>query len=104
MVKEIDHPSFRLILDVKAMASEGTPIPEIVRRNAQLLAYFHANDANKREPGSGTIDFVPILRTLREAGYSGWISIEVFDYTPDPITIAQRGIGYLRDALSRSRT
>lgn len=96
MVREVDQPAFRLILDVKAMSSEGAPIPEIIRARAADLAYFHANDRNLREPGSGDVDFVPIWRALGAADYDGWVSIEVFDYKPDPVTIAQRGIAYLR--------
>ncbi|MCK4300608.1 MAG: sugar phosphate isomerase/epimerase, partial [Planctomycetes bacterium] len=46
LIQEIDHPNCRLILDVKAMSSEPTPIPEIIRRSASHLAHVHANDAN----------------------------------------------------------
>ena len=96
MVDEVEHPNFRLILDVKAMSSEEKPIPEIIAEQASRLAYFHANDANRREPGSGDVGFGPILQALRTAGYDGWTSIEVFDYKPDPQTIARRGLAYLK--------
>lgn len=99
MIREVDQPSFRLILDVKAMCTEQRSIPEIIAESAPYLAYFHANDANRREPGAGNVDFVPIFQSLRMAGYDGWVSIEVFEYEPDPRAIARRGIQYLRQAL-----
>ncbi len=103
LIQEIDHPNCRLILDVKAMSSEPTPIPEIIRHSASRLAHVHANDANRRGPGSGDTDFVPILAALGEVGYQGYLSVEVFRFDPDPETIARQSIECLRQALARSK-
>lgn len=91
----VDHPNFVLHLDVKAMCNETTPITELIRRHAGLAGHFHANDANLRGPGFGDTDFVPIFQALRDAGYDRWISVEVFDYRPDPETIARDSINYM---------
>lgn len=92
----LNHPNVQLHLDVKAMSSEQQSIPEVIRTNAQWLKHFHANDPNKRGPGFGDTDFVPIFRALKEINYSGWISVEVFDYTPDPVTIASQSLAYMK--------
>lgn len=96
LVKMVGSPHCRLHLDVKAMSSEGRPIPEIIRQQAALTAHFHANDANRRGPGMGEIDFGPILTALRDTSYRGWVSVEVFDYEPGVEALARDSIDYLR--------
>ena len=99
LIRAVGHRDFRLHLDVKAMASERTPMLDLIRRYARTAGHFHANDANLRGPGFGEVDFIPIFRALHDAGYDGWVSVEVFDYKPDPETIAGQSADYMRRAL-----
>ncbi|HEX7450417.1 MAG TPA: sugar phosphate isomerase/epimerase family protein [Pirellulales bacterium] len=101
LVEMIGSPQCRLHLDCKAMSSESTPIPEIIRRCAPWLVHFHANDPNRQGPGMGELDFVPILTALGEIDYRGWVSVEVFDYTPGPERLARESIDYLRRCAER---
>jgi sugar phosphate isomerase/epimerase len=100
LVEEVGHPNLRMMLDVKAMSSEGTPIADIIRAHGDLLAHVHANDANLRGPGFGDTDFGPIAEALRDVGYQGYVSVEVFDFTPDPQTIAARSLAYLQEKFA----
>jgi len=101
-IRKIDHPACRLHLDVKAMSDEDTPIPQIIANNYTDLAHFHANDPNLRGPGTGEVDFHPIADALKTSGYNGYVSTEVFDYTPDPETIAKDSIAYLKKMFGTS--
>ena len=68
LMDAVGHPNFVLHLDVKAMSSEPTPVPDIIRRYANRTGHFHANDPNRRGPGFGDVDFVPIFQALKESG------------------------------------
>lgn len=101
LVERIGSPHVRLHLDCKAMATEQTPIPELIWQHRALLAHFHANDANRQGPGFGEVDFVPILEMLGRIDYPGWVSVEVFDYTPGVERLARESIEYMQSCLER---
>lgn len=96
VLRRINHPALRTIFDVKSASSEGVPLPDLIHTFAAHFGHVHANDANRRGPGFGETNFVPILAALHEAGFAGAVSVEVFDYSPDPITIARESLSYLR--------
>ena len=96
LVDRIQHPNLKTIFDVKSASSEGIALPSLIYEFAPLISHVHANDVNRRGPGFGTTDFVPILSALHEVNYAGYVSVEVFDYSPDPVTIARESLRYMR--------
>lgn len=96
MIKAIDSPNVRLHLDVKAMSTEGRPIEQIVRENADWVIHFHANDPNKLGPGMGDVEQAPIFKALKDIDYNGWVSVEVFDYSPGVERILTQSMDTMR--------
>jgi len=95
-VQQLNSPAFKIILDVKAMCSESKSIPQIIRDSWPHFSHFHANDKNLKGPGFGDVDFKPIAATLKEIGYNGLVSVEVFDFAEGPEVIASKSLGYLK--------
>lgn len=99
LIEMVDHPSFQLIQDVKAMLSEATPIPQLIAEYADVTRHFHVNDDNLLGPGMGPTDYHPIFRALLDSRYDGWVSVEVFDYRPGAAHIARESLSYMQTVL-----
>jgi len=95
-IAPFSSPRFQIILDVKAMCSETKSIPEIIRDSWPRFAHFHANDPNLKGPGFGDVDFKPIAAALKQVGYQGFVSVEVFNFDEGPEVIASKSLDYLR--------
>ena len=96
LVRQINHPAFRLNIDVKAMSSEPRPIPDVIRSAKGYVAHVQVNDPNLRGPGMGEVKYEPIIAALREIGYDGWLSVEAFDSKAGAERIARESIDYLK--------
>ncbi len=104
LIDQVNHPNFKLHMDVKAQSGEiGTTVPELIRRHARSAGHFHAHDVNLRGPGMGNVDFGPIMKALVSSGYDRWVSVEVFDFSPGAEETARRSIESLRRELSAAQ-
>lgn len=104
LIALVDHPCFQLHQDVKAMLSESKPIPALIEEFAAVTKHFHVNDSNLLGPGMGSTEYEPIFAALERTKYSGWVSVEVFDYKPGAEFIARESMRYMREVLSRVST
>jgi sugar phosphate isomerase/epimerase len=100
LIRRIDHPNFKLHMDVKAQSSDpGGSVTELIARHSAEAGHFHAQDTNLRGPGMGEVEFGPIVRALVASGYDRWISVEVFDYSAGAEETAFQSIECLRREL-----
>ena len=47
----------------------------------------------------GEVAFEPIFGALKEIGYDGWVSVEVFDYEPGIEKICEDSMRYMREIV-----
>ncbi len=105
IIERVDDSSVMLHQDVKAMlGGESDDIPTLIDRHKNFTKHFHVNDSNLLGPGMGETDFHPIFEALIKARYSGWVSVEVFDYKPGAQHIATTSLNYMKAVLSDLRS
>lgn len=99
-VREFNHPNLQTMIDVKSAVNEGLRLDEAVHKAAPHLCHVHANDVNRLGPGMGEVDLTPLARALKEINYDGFVSVEVFDFSPGAERIARESIEYLRKVFA----
>ena len=100
LVQQVASAYLKMLLDMKAMSSEAKPIRGIIWGSSPHFAHFHANDPNLKGPGFGKVDFRPIAAALKEVGYNGFVSVEVFKFDEGPEVIASKSLWSLKEVFA----
>ena len=104
MAAQIGLPTVGVILDTYSGSQEESDLPAEIIKTREYLYHYHCNDLNKRAPGWGDTDFVPLMRALLQINYQRFCSIEVFDFEPDAYEHCKRGLDTLKAALEQAKT
>jgi len=103
--ERIDSPAVGLNLDIGHMYCVNEDPAEAIRKLAPHIRHVHLEDiAPSREhrhliPGYGAINFRSCLAALKEIGYSGWITIELYPYVDDPDGAAKEAFDAIKPLL-----
>ena len=74
--RRIDSPNVRLMADVFHMNIEEDSIAASLRAYAEHIVHVHLADSQRREPGSGHLDFAAVFEALADNGYTGPLTME----------------------------
>jgi hydroxypyruvate isomerase len=79
IIAEVDHPHVKLDFDMYHLQlGEGNLINNLkLGLEKGWIQFVEIGDVpGRKEPGTGEINYANIFRTLREAGYSGFVGLE----------------------------
>ena len=88
LVDELGTGALYLLLDTFHMNIEEPSIEQSIKKAGELIGHIHVADSNRYAPGLGHINFVEVLKALKEVGYSGYLSAEII-VKPDLETAAK---------------
>ena len=93
--RHFDTPYLGLNFDIGHSYCVNDDPAATVRKLAPLIRHVHLEDiaATRKHhhlvPGEGVIDFHATLTALKEVGYGGWVTIELYTCHADPDTAAR---------------
>ncbi|HEY1497851.1 MAG TPA: sugar phosphate isomerase/epimerase family protein [Candidatus Solibacter sp.] len=99
IVREIASPGVETMFDVHNAIDEVEPHAVLVDRYFERIRHIHVNELDGRYCGTGDYDFKPVFETLRRRGYTGWISLEAFDFTPGAEALANQSLRFLETQI-----
>jgi sugar phosphate isomerase/epimerase len=114
LLDRVNHPSFKLNLDVSHLDVMGYSISDSVRGLVEHSVHTHVKDQRGRypnheylTPGEGDYDYVTYLREMRDGGYRGFITVEISVFVQrkpgyDPVEVAARSYRVLTEAFDRA--
>ena len=92
---DLSTHNVRLLADLFHMNIEECDLAPALRDAGPAVGHVHFADSNRRAAGLGHTDFGAVVAALRDIGYDGFMSAEVFPY-PDPDAAAAQTIEEFR--------
>jgi sugar phosphate isomerase/epimerase len=81
------YVNVRILADFFHMNIEEADLAAALRGLGSLLGHVHFADSNRRAIGFGHLEVQPLVETLRQIGYAGYLSAEILPL-PDSATAA----------------
>jgi len=98
LVEEIDHPAIQTMFDFHNARDETSPPCKLLAKYFSYIAHIHLNETDGGPPGSGQTDYASALGVLIDQGYSGWLSIEIFEVPEDPKSLLHTAMQTMQKA------
>lgn len=104
-IQAVNSPMVKGMLDLACPLLSREPMVEYFNKCGSDIRHIHFIDATIDSedhliPGDGQMDFHGIVRTLKEVGYDGYLSLELFTrYQTEPEYATARGYSVIKALL-----
>ncbi len=106
-VDRIDSSLIGLNFDVGHAYCVGEDPQDWISRMAPHTKHYHLEDIAATRvhqhlvPGRGAIEFAATLAAIKQTGYDGWLTVELYPYLDDPDGAAREARSFLQDRLAQ---
>ncbi|MFT5467148.1 MAG: 2-keto-myo-inositol isomerase [Verrucomicrobiales bacterium] len=107
-------PEGALVVDAFHNWNSNSTLDDLKALPVECIAHYHIDDAHSDKPaltqkdpdrvmlGDGQIDLASEIAVLKDKGYSGWVSLELFNeelWAKDPLEVAKLGMERLLELI-----
>lgn len=83
VIDQVGSPNVRLVFDVyHQQITEGNVIRNATAYRDRIHHYHIADNPGRKQPGTGELNYVNILKAIKETGFTGYVGLEC-GYTID---------------------
>jgi sugar phosphate isomerase/epimerase len=106
-IKNIDSHYIRLNFDIGHFYCVREDPAKLVYSLADYIEHFHLADIaadrvhNHLIPGRGSIDFRAVFKAIKDIGFKGFVTVELYPYQENPVSAATIAFQYLNDILNQ---
>jgi sugar phosphate isomerase/epimerase len=100
IIQQIGASGIMVMADFFHMHIEEANSPAAIEQVGGLIGHVHLADNQRKEPGSGDLDFVANFRALKKTGFTGYMAFEC-GLTGPADEALPRSVRFLRECLSQ---
>jgi protein FrlC len=109
MLKQLKKPNVRLMIDTADQNITDPNLSDSVRKVAEALDYVHFSDNDglglgltHNIPGHGTVNWKRFIAELRDNGYNGWLTAQLYAAGPiDPDAWQEECFNYVKAIMAQ---
>jgi sugar phosphate isomerase/epimerase len=107
VIERVGSPELGANLDIGHSWLDGEVPETAVAVLAGRIWNVHVEDIRRRKhfhlvPGDGDLPFRRYFSALRQAGYDGFLTVELYSFPDQPLEVGRRALDYLRPLLAEA--
>ena len=83
LVDAVSSPGIASMFDFHNCGDEKESWDALIHKYSGIIKHIHINELDGGPPGSGTSDYLPAFRAIKETAFKNWISMEIFSTPAD---------------------
>ena len=106
LAEKVNAPSIGLNFDVGHAFCVSEDLPRAIANLAGQIRHYHVEDIAATRvhhhlvPGTGAINFAEVVKAIRNTGYDGWLTVELYPFQDDPDAAARQALDVLQTLVT----